>query len=57
MKLRMRYIVLVLSIITMLLGTGLAGVTQAGFGTVNVTEVDFQAADDSNIHATLQVPV
>jgi len=57
MKLRMRYIVLVLSIIIMLLGTGLAGVTQAGFGTVSVTEVDFKAADDSNIHATLQVPV
>ncbi|MGY5860857.1 MAG: alpha/beta fold hydrolase [Candidatus Thorarchaeota archaeon] len=57
MKLRTRYIVLVLSIIIMLSGTGLAGVTQTGFGTVSVTEVDFQAADDSNIHATLQVPV
>jgi pimeloyl-ACP methyl ester carboxylesterase len=40
----------------MLSGVTLAAGTQSGFGTVNVTEVDFQAADGSMIHSTLQRP-
>ena len=38
-------------------GVSMAAYTQNGYGTVNVTEVDFQAADASNIHATLQRPI
>jgi pimeloyl-ACP methyl ester carboxylesterase len=37
-------------------GTLLAASVQSGFGSVVVTEVDFQAADGSNIHSTLQRP-
>jgi pimeloyl-ACP methyl ester carboxylesterase len=40
----------------MLSGVSLAAGTQMGFGTVNVTEVDFQAMDGSLIHSTLQRP-
>jgi pimeloyl-ACP methyl ester carboxylesterase len=40
----------------MLSGTLLAASVQSGFGSVVVTEVDFQAADGSNIHSTLQKP-
>ncbi len=56
MALRRRYIVLILGLIVMLSGVTLAAGTQSGFGTVNVTEVDFQAADGSLIHSTLQRP-
>lgn len=41
----------------MLSGVALAGSVQNNVGTVIVSEVDFQAADGSNIHATLQQPV
>lgn len=56
LTLRKRYIVLILGLIVMLSGVTLAAGTQSGFGTVNVTEVDFQAADGSMIHSTLQRP-
>ena len=56
MALRRRYIVLILGLIVMLSGVTLAAGTQGGFGTVSVTEVDFQAADGSLIHSTLQRP-
>ncbi|MCJ7817697.1 MAG: alpha/beta hydrolase, partial [Candidatus Thorarchaeota archaeon] len=56
MTLRKPYIVLILGLIVMLTGVTLAAGTQGGFGTVNVTEVDFQAADGSLIHSTLQRP-
>ena len=56
MTLRRRYIVLILGLIVMLSGVTLAAGTQSGFGTVTVTEVDFQAADGSLIHSTLQRP-
>ncbi|MFW9788836.1 MAG: alpha/beta fold hydrolase, partial [Candidatus Thorarchaeota archaeon] len=51
-----RYLVLVLGIVIMISGTLLAASVQNGFGSVVVTEVDFQAADGSNIHSTLQRP-
>jgi len=51
-----RYLVLVLSLVLMLSGITLAATVQSGFGTVFVTEVDFQAADGSWIHSTLQRP-
>ena len=54
---KLKYSVLIISIITLLSGVGLAATTQSGFGTVIVTEVDFQAADGSMIHSTLQKPV
>ncbi len=38
-------------------GVSMAAYTQNGHGTVSVAEVDFQAADESNIHATLQRPI
>ena len=41
----------------MLTGTSLAASVQSGFGSVAVTEVDFQAADGSIIHSTLQRPI
>ncbi len=56
MTLKRRYIVLILGLIVMLSGVTLAASTQSGFGIVNVTEVDFQAADGSLIHSTLQRP-
>ncbi len=40
----------------MLSGTLLAASVQSGFGSIAVTEVDFQAADGSLIHSTLQRP-
>ncbi|MDH4212440.1 MAG: alpha/beta fold hydrolase [Candidatus Thorarchaeota archaeon] len=56
MTIRRRYIILILGLIIMAAGVGMAAYTQNGFGTVAVTEVDFQAVDGSNIHATLQRP-
>lgn len=56
MALRRRYLVLILGLVIMLSGVSLAAGTQMGFGTVNVSEVDFQAADGSLIHSTLQRP-
>jgi len=41
----------------MLSGVGLAGTIQSGFGSVIVTEADFQSSDGSMIHSTLQKPV
>ncbi len=40
----------------MLSGTMMAASVQSGFGSVSVTEVDFQATDGSLIHSTLQKP-
>jgi hypothetical protein len=40
----------------MISGIAIAYSVQSGFGTVEVSEVDFQAADSSNIHSTLQRP-
>ena len=56
MKLRRRYLVFILGIIIMSLGVILAAGVQSGFGSIAVTEVDFQAADGSLIHSTLQKP-
>jgi len=55
-RMRPRYVVLLLSILLTVSGIALAFSVQSGFGTVIVTEVDFQAADDSWIHSTLQRP-
>ena len=38
-------------------GTMIAASIQNGFGSITVTEVDFQAADGSRIHSTLQKPM
>ena len=56
-RLRPRYLVLILSILVMVSGVALAASVQSGFGTVYVTEVDFQASDGSWIHSTLQRPI
>lgn len=56
-RLRFRYLFLILSMALMLSGVALAGSVQSDLGAVIVTEVDFQAADGSNIHATLQQPI
>ena len=56
MTLRRRYLVLILGLLVMFAGVTMAAVTQSGFGNVSVTEVDFQAADGSLIHSTLQRP-
>lgn len=55
--LHLRYFFLIFSVALMLSGVALAGFTQNNAGSVIVTEVDFLAADGSNIHATLQQPV
>ncbi len=41
----------------MLSGVGIGAAVQSGYGTVVVSEVDFQAADGSMIHSTLQKPI
>ncbi len=53
---RNRYLVLILGLLLMMSGVTLAAGTQNSFGAVAVTEVDFQAADGSWIHSTLQRP-
>ena len=53
---RLRYIILILTLVLMLSGTALAASVQNNMGSVLVTEIDFQAADGSNIHNTLQRP-
>jgi alpha-beta hydrolase superfamily lysophospholipase len=53
---RPRYLILIVSILIMLSGVAISASVQNGFGTVFVTEVDFQAADGSWIHSTLQQP-
>ncbi|MFW9954747.1 MAG: dienelactone hydrolase family protein [Candidatus Thorarchaeota archaeon] len=55
-KPRLRYLALLLTIGLMLGGVALAASIQNSLGLVIVTEVDFQAADGSNIHSTLQRP-
>lgn len=55
--LRPRYFILILSIVLILAGEGAASTVQGGSGSVAVSEVDFRAADGSNIHATLQRPL
>ena len=55
-NIRRRYLVLVLGIILIFSGTILAASVQSGWGSITVTEVDFQAADGSRIHSTLQKP-
>jgi len=56
LNIRRRYLVLVIGILIMFSGTILAASVQSAFGSVAVTEVDFQAADGSMIHSTLQKP-
>ena len=53
---KLRYLVLVLGLIIMFSGTLIAASVQNGFGSVAVSEVDFQAVDGSTIHSTLQKP-
>ena len=55
-RFRPRYVILILSVVLILTGTATASVIQGGLGSVAVTEVDFRAADGSNIHSTLQRP-
>lgn len=56
LNIKRRYLVFVLGIIIMFSGTILAASVQSAFGSVVVTEVDFQATDGSMIHSTLQRP-
>ncbi|MHA3962945.1 MAG: alpha/beta hydrolase family protein [Candidatus Thorarchaeota archaeon SMTZ1-45] len=56
MNIRRRHLVFILGLIIMFSGTVLAASVQSGFGSIAVTEVDFQAADGSMIHSTLQKP-
>jgi len=49
--------VLILGLIITTAGVSMAAYTQNGHGTVTVSEIDFQAEDTSNIHATLQRPI
>jgi pimeloyl-ACP methyl ester carboxylesterase len=56
MAIRRRYLILVLGLIVMTTGVTMAAFTQSGYGTVVVSEVDFQAADGSRIDGTLQRP-
>ena len=48
---------LILGLIITTAGVSMAAYTQNGHGTVTVSEIDFQAEDTSNIHATLQRPI
>ncbi|TFG34499.1 alpha/beta fold hydrolase [Candidatus Thorarchaeota archaeon] len=57
MAIRRRYLVLIIGLIIMFSGVTLAAGTQINFGSVVVTEVDFQASDGSSIHSTLQRPI
>jgi pimeloyl-ACP methyl ester carboxylesterase len=56
MRARPRYIVLVLALFLLVFGVGIGASVQSDFGSVLVSEVDFQAADGSWIHSTLQKP-
>ncbi|MFW9768598.1 MAG: alpha/beta hydrolase family protein, partial [Candidatus Thorarchaeota archaeon] len=56
-KMKRRYLVFLLGLIIMFSGIIGAASIQTGFGTVVVSEVDFQAADGSMIHSTLQKPI
>jgi pimeloyl-ACP methyl ester carboxylesterase len=56
LNIRRRYLVLVLGMVVMFSGTLLAAGVQNGFGSIVVTEVDFQTAGGSMIHSTLQKP-
>ena len=56
LNIKRRYLVLVLGIVIMFSGILIAASVQNGFGSIAVTEVDFQAADGSMIHSTLQKP-
>ncbi|MFW9869009.1 MAG: alpha/beta hydrolase family protein [Candidatus Thorarchaeota archaeon] len=51
-----RYLVLLIGLILMSSGVMIAASMQNGFGSVAVSEIDFQAADGSWIHSTLQKP-
>lgn len=53
---RNRYLVLILGLLVMMSGVILAAGTQNSYGAVAVSEVDFQSADGSWIHSTLQRP-
>ena len=55
-KIPTRYLVLIMSIALLLSGVAVSSSVQSNFGLVLVTEVDFSAADGSNIHSTLQRP-
>lgn len=57
MTLKRRYLVLIIGLLVMLSGVTLAVNTQTNFGSVIVTEVNFQSTDGSTIHSTLQKPV
>ena len=54
---KLRFVVLIVSLVIMISGVGIGAAVQSGYGTVIVSEVDFQAADGSIIHSTLQKPV
>jgi pimeloyl-ACP methyl ester carboxylesterase len=56
MIIRRRYQILILGLIVMTAGISTAAFTQAGYGTVYVSEVTFQASDGSWIDGTLQRP-
>ncbi|MBD3405420.1 MAG: alpha/beta fold hydrolase [Candidatus Lokiarchaeota archaeon] len=52
-----RYILLIVCVGLLLGGTALSASVQTGLGTVIVEEPNFQAADGSTIHSTLQRPI
>ncbi|MFW9962597.1 MAG: alpha/beta hydrolase [Candidatus Sifarchaeia archaeon] len=56
MNIRRRHVVFILGLMIMFSGVLLAASVQNGFGSIAVTEVDFQTADGSLIHSTLQTP-
>jgi pimeloyl-ACP methyl ester carboxylesterase len=56
MVIRKRYLILILGLVVMTAGISMAAYTQAGYGTVFVSEVTFQASDGSWIDGTLQRP-
>lgn len=55
-RLRLRYLVLIVSLLILFSGVALSATVQSGFGTVIVSEVDFNDADGASIHSTLQKP-
>ncbi|MFX1253924.1 MAG: alpha/beta hydrolase family protein [Promethearchaeota archaeon] len=56
-QIRLRYLVLLISIIMIIAGLASAWLIQNNFGTVTTTEIDLLTADNVVIHSTLQVPI
>ncbi|MFX0063049.1 MAG: dienelactone hydrolase family protein [Candidatus Hermodarchaeota archaeon] len=56
-QIRLRYLVLLISIIMIIAGLASAWLIQNNFGTVITTELDLLTADNVVIHSTLQVPI